>query len=40
VNAKGVVEAPSNRPAVLDCFGKTLDQLRSIGRVIELKRTP
>jgi hypothetical protein len=40
VNAKGVVEAPSNRPAALDCYGKTLDQLRAIGRVIELKRTP
>jgi hypothetical protein len=40
VNAKGVVEAPSNRPAALDCYGKTLDQLRTIGRVIEFKRMP
>jgi hypothetical protein len=39
VNAKThVVEAPDNRPAVLDCFGKTLDQLRSSGRLIELQR--
>jgi hypothetical protein len=40
VNAKGIVEAPSNRPAVIDCFSKTLDQLRAVGRVIEFKRTP
>jgi len=39
VNAKThVVESPDNRPAVLDCFGKTLEQLRSSGRVIELQR--
>ena len=38
LNAKGVVEAPSNRPAALDCFGKTLDQLRAIGRLIEFQR--
>ena len=35
VNAKGVVEPPSNRPVAIDCYGKTLDQLRSVGRVIE-----
>jgi hypothetical protein len=38
VNAKGVVEAPSNRPAKLDCYGKTLDQLRAMGYVIEFQR--
>ena len=38
VNAKGIVEAPSNRPANLDCFGKTLDQLRAMGRLIEFQR--
>jgi hypothetical protein len=38
VNAKGVVEPPSNRPTTLDCFGKTLDQLRAMGRVIEFQR--
>jgi hypothetical protein len=30
-----VVEAPSNRPAALDCYGKTLDQLRAMGRLFE-----
>jgi hypothetical protein len=39
VNAKGVVEPPSNRPANLDCFGKTIDQLRAMGRVSEFQRT-
>ncbi len=39
VNSKGVVEPPSNRPVQLDCFGKTLDQLRVMGRVIEFQRT-
>lgn len=39
VNAKGVVEAPSNRPAGLDCYGKTLDELRSTGRVMDFQRT-
>ena len=39
VNAKGVAEPPSNRPANLDCFGKTLDQLRAMGRVSEFQRT-
>ena len=38
LNAKGVVEPPSSRPANLDCFGKTLDQLRAMGRVIEFQR--
>jgi hypothetical protein len=39
VNSKGVVEPPSNRPAQLDCYGKTLDQLRAIGRASEFQRT-
>jgi hypothetical protein len=39
VNAKGLVEPPSNRTAALDCYGKTLDQLRAMGRLIEFKRT-
>ena len=39
VNSKGVVEPPSNRPVQLDCFGKTLDQLRAMGRVMEFQRT-
>jgi hypothetical protein len=38
VNAKGVVAAPTNRPAGVDCYGKTLDELRSNGRVMEFQR--
>jgi hypothetical protein len=39
VNAKGVVVAPTDRPAGVDCYGKTLDELRSNGRVMEFQRT-
>jgi hypothetical protein len=39
VNAKGVVAAPTNRLASGDCNGKTLDELRSIGRIMEFQRT-
>ena len=39
LNAKRVVETPSDRPAILDCFGKTLDQLRATGHLIEVKPT-
>lgn len=35
LNAKGVVEAPTNRPAGVDCYGKTVAELRSNGRVME-----
>jgi hypothetical protein len=35
VTAKGVVQPPSNRPAGGDCFGKTLEELRAAGRVME-----
>src|SRR4029079_1761156 len=38
VNAKGVVAAPTNRPVGLDCYGKTLDELRSIGRIMDFQR--
>jgi hypothetical protein len=38
VNAKGVVAAPANRPAGLDCYGKTLDELCSNGRIMEFQR--
>jgi len=38
VDAKGVVAAPTNRPAGLDCYGKSLDELRSNGRVMEFQR--
>ena len=34
LNPKGVVEAPTNRPAGVDCYGKTLAELRSNGRVM------
>jgi hypothetical protein len=39
VNAKGVVLAPSDRSSRLDCYGKTLDELRSNGRLLEFQRT-
>ena len=39
VNTKRMVEPPKNRPANFDCFGKTIDELRAMGRVIELQRT-
>jgi hypothetical protein len=39
VNAKGVVEPPSNRPVAIDCYGKTVDQLRAMGRLVEFQRT-
>jgi hypothetical protein len=39
VNTKGVVEAPTNRPAGVDCYGKTLDELRSNGRIMDFQRT-
>ena len=39
LNAKRVVELPTDRPGTLDCFGKTLDELRATGRLIELQPT-
>jgi hypothetical protein len=39
VHANGLVAMPTNRPAVSDCFGKTLDELRSSGRIMEFQRT-
>ena len=39
VNAKRIVEPPEDRPAVFDCFGKSIDELRALGRTIELQRT-
>ena len=35
VNAKGLVQPPSDRPAGVDCFGKTLKELRAAGRVMD-----
>ncbi|HVO92090.1 MAG TPA: hypothetical protein VMT22_04585 [Terriglobales bacterium] len=40
VNAKGVLLAPDDRSPRLDCYGKTLDELRADGRVLEFQRTP
>jgi hypothetical protein len=39
VNAKGIVVAPTNRPSDLDCYGKTLDELRANGRVMDFQPT-
>ena len=38
VNAKGVVVMPTNRPGSLDCYGKTLDELRANGRLMDFQR--
>jgi hypothetical protein len=35
VNAKGVMEAPTDRQGSVDCYGKTIDELRSSGRILE-----
>jgi hypothetical protein len=39
VNARRIVEPPKDRPAVFDCFGKSIDELRALGRTIEVQRT-
>ena len=39
MNANGLVQPPSDRPADVDCFGKTLNELRTAGRVVEFRRT-
>jgi hypothetical protein len=39
VNAKGVIVPPTNRPAGLDCYGKSLDELRLTGHVMDFQRT-
>jgi hypothetical protein len=38
VNAKGLVEAPTDRRGSVDCYGKTLDELRSSGRILEFQK--
>jgi hypothetical protein len=38
VNAKGIVETPTNRLGRLDCYGKTLDELRANGRLMDFPR--
>lgn len=37
LDSNGVLLPPKDRPAGLDCYGKTLDELRSNGRVMELR---
>jgi hypothetical protein len=37
VDAKGIVVAPDNRPAGLDCFGKSLEELRASGRLMDFQ---
>jgi hypothetical protein len=37
INAKGIVEAPTNRPAGVDCYGKTLAELRTNGRAMDFQ---
>jgi hypothetical protein len=37
VNAKGLVMSPDGATGV-DCFGKTLDELRANGRVLDFQR--
>lgn len=39
VSAKGVVAAPTNRVAGIDCHGMTLEELRMSGRTMEFQRT-
>ena len=34
VRANGIVATPTNRPPVTDCYGRTLDELRSSGRLM------
>ena len=38
LSAKGVVLAPTNRAAIVDCFGMTLDELRASGRIMDFQR--
>jgi hypothetical protein len=40
LNADHVLVPPTNRATVLDCYGKSLDQLRAMGRLIPLQPMP
>ena len=40
VSAARVLVPPSDRPSGLDCFGKKLDELRAMGRLIPLQSMP
>ena len=37
LNAERVVEPPANRTAALDCYGKSLNQWRASGRLVDLQ---
>jgi hypothetical protein len=38
VNAKRTVEPPQDRGGVADCHNKTVDELRRMGRVVDIQR--
>jgi len=38
VSAKRIVEDPENRAGEVDCYGKTIDELRGMGRTVEFQR--
>ena len=40
VNAARLLVPPSDRPSGLDCYGKTLDELRAMDRLIPFQRMP
>jgi hypothetical protein len=40
LNAERVLVPPKGRAAVIDCYGKSLDQLRAMGRLIPLQPMP
>jgi hypothetical protein len=40
LNADRKLVPTTDRATVLDCYGKTLDELRTMGRLIPLQRTP
>jgi hypothetical protein len=38
VDAKGMIAAPKNRAAGIDCYGKTLEEMRADGRTLDFQR--
>ncbi len=38
VNAKRTVEPPQDRGGVADCHNKTVDELRGMGRAVDIQR--
>jgi hypothetical protein len=39
VSAKRIIEDPDNRAGEVDCYGKTIDELRGMSRTVEFQRT-